>query len=220
MVRREHGEEFQTYREEGFFSEFLELVLPPLREFLRANRLPAVTIEAIVRIAMSHSRDSRSRPQATPDYSHKAGPKSLHSDPKENGHHMMSRALNGKEPKLLDDEHSRTADAPTAGGPSDDQELPDFPADTQPPNAVAYPSAIDGEPSAAEEAGSETASMHVAGEAVAVEDKAKEQEAEDLGEGDEEDEEKTKEDEDEDEDEDVTTPSKRTRKRGIICRSP
>ncbi|MGY4509062.1 hypothetical protein [Bradyrhizobium sp. USDA 3650] len=90
VVRREHGEEFQTYQEGGPFSDFLELVLPPLQDFLRENRLPPVTIAAIVRTAMSHSRDSRSRPPATPDYSHNAKPIYFRTYPKENGHHVMS----------------------------------------------------------------------------------------------------------------------------------
>lgn len=52
VVRRKHGTEFQTYDETGPFHEFLEVVLDPLRAFLHERRLPPVTTESIVRIAM------------------------------------------------------------------------------------------------------------------------------------------------------------------------
>jgi hypothetical protein len=59
VVRREHGEEVQTYAEGGPFFDFLDLILTPLRKFLQERRLAPVTVESIVRLAMSHSRHSR-----------------------------------------------------------------------------------------------------------------------------------------------------------------
>jgi hypothetical protein len=59
VVRRQHGEEFLDYAEGGPFFNFLELVLPPLRKFLQERRLPPVTVETVVRLAMSHSKRGR-----------------------------------------------------------------------------------------------------------------------------------------------------------------
>jgi hypothetical protein len=44
-----------TYAEEGLFHEFLELVLPTLRLYLREQRLPPVTTDSIVRLAQKAS---------------------------------------------------------------------------------------------------------------------------------------------------------------------
>lgn len=59
------------YAEEGDFFNFLEMVLPPLREFLRERRLAPVTSDAIVRAAQEHVKESLAlHPPSTPDYSH------------------------------------------------------------------------------------------------------------------------------------------------------
>lgn len=59
------------YVEEGPFFSFLELVLPPLREFLRERRLAPLTTESIVRAAQAYVAESIAlHPPSTPDYSH------------------------------------------------------------------------------------------------------------------------------------------------------
>lgn len=59
------------YAEEGHFFDFLELVLPPLREFLRERRLAPVTSDAIMRAAQEQVKESLAlHPPSTPDYSH------------------------------------------------------------------------------------------------------------------------------------------------------
>lgn len=59
------------YAEAGDFHDFLELILPPLRDFLRERRLPPITTVSIVRTAQAHV-DERitSRPPSAPDSSH------------------------------------------------------------------------------------------------------------------------------------------------------
>ena len=52
QARGVKGTRFPPYAETGPFHEFLELVLPPLRDFLRENRLAPVTVESIVRQTM------------------------------------------------------------------------------------------------------------------------------------------------------------------------
>lgn len=59
------------YAEGGRFFDFLELVLPPLRDFLRERRLPPVTTESIVRAAQAYvAKSLAAHPPSTPDYSH------------------------------------------------------------------------------------------------------------------------------------------------------
>lgn len=71
VVRHVHGDEVQSYAEGGPFFDFLELVMPPLRRFLQERCLSPVTIESIVRMAISHSKHSRAQRRAiTPDCSH------------------------------------------------------------------------------------------------------------------------------------------------------
>lgn len=65
------GKNGARYAEGGKFFDFLELVLPPLREFLRERRLPLVTTESIVRAAQGYiTRSLAAHPPSTPDYSH------------------------------------------------------------------------------------------------------------------------------------------------------
>jgi hypothetical protein len=52
----DRGKEIVVYRETGPFHEFLELVLDPLKDFLREPRLPPMTVESIVRIALDAPR--------------------------------------------------------------------------------------------------------------------------------------------------------------------
>lgn len=44
-----------VYAEKGSFKEFLELVLPPLQEFLRVRGLSPVTVDSVVRLAKQES---------------------------------------------------------------------------------------------------------------------------------------------------------------------
>jgi len=65
------GKEGVRHAEGGDFFDFLELILPPLREFLRERRLPPVTTESIVRAARGYIAESlAAHPPSTPDYSH------------------------------------------------------------------------------------------------------------------------------------------------------
>ncbi|WP_109145061.1 hypothetical protein [Bradyrhizobium sp. SUTN9-2] len=60
-----------SYAETGDFHDFLELILPPLRDFLRERRLAPITTESIVRAAQAHvAARIASRPPSTPDYSY------------------------------------------------------------------------------------------------------------------------------------------------------
>lgn len=76
IVDCKHG--IPRYAERGPFFDFLELVLPPLREFLRERRLAPITSESVVRAAQAHVRESIALHQpSTPDYSHGAEPDML-----------------------------------------------------------------------------------------------------------------------------------------------
>jgi hypothetical protein len=55
-LRESDGKEVLVYVETGPFNEFLDMVLKPLRDFLRERELAPVTTERIVRLAVERSR--------------------------------------------------------------------------------------------------------------------------------------------------------------------
>jgi hypothetical protein len=62
-----HGQFVQV--EAGPFHDFLDLVLTPLKDYLRERRLAPITVESIIRFATQ--RQKQSHPAPSPNYSHK-----------------------------------------------------------------------------------------------------------------------------------------------------
>lgn len=56
-----------VYAERGSFKEFIELVLPPLQEFLRVRGLSPITVDSVVRLAARGAKTPIARPwRSTP----------------------------------------------------------------------------------------------------------------------------------------------------------